>query len=48
MKNRARAVLAAASAIHFVHDGFSDILYVLLPLWVPLFLQLLPTSWRKR
>ena len=33
MKNRARAVLAAASAIHFVHDGFSDILYVLLPLW---------------
>src|SRR5437763_14336996 len=33
VKNRARAVLAAASAIHFVHDGFSDILYVLLPLW---------------
>jgi len=33
VKNRARAVLAAASAIHFVHDGFSDILYVFLPLW---------------
>jgi len=30
---RARAVLAAASTIHFVHDGFSDILYVFLPLW---------------
>jgi len=26
-------VLAAACSIHFVHDGFSDILYVLLPLW---------------
>ena len=33
MRSRARAVLAAASSIHFVHDGFSDILYVLLPLW---------------
>src|SRR5262249_2064288 len=30
---RVRAVLAAASTIHFVHDGFSDILYVFLPLW---------------
>ncbi len=26
-------MLATASSIHFVHDGFSDILYVLLPLW---------------
>jgi len=26
-------VLAAACSIHFVHDGFSDILYVLLPIW---------------
>jgi len=26
-------VLATACSIHFVHDGFSDILYVLLPLW---------------
>ena len=33
MKSRARAVLAAACSIHFVHDGFSDILYVLLPIW---------------
>src|SRR3989475_13155607 len=30
---RARAVLATASGTHFVHDGFSDILYVLLPVW---------------
>src|SRR5207247_11133535 len=30
---RARAVLVAASSIHFVHDRFSDILYVFLPLW---------------
>jgi MFS transporter, FSR family, fosmidomycin resistance protein len=33
VKSRARAVLAAACSIHFVHDGFSDILYVLLPIW---------------
>ncbi|HUG35468.1 MAG TPA: MFS transporter [Candidatus Limnocylindrales bacterium] len=33
MKSRATAVLGTASAIHFIHDGFSDILYVLLPLW---------------
>ena len=33
MNARARAVLAAASTIHFLHDGFSDILYVFLPLW---------------
>ncbi len=33
MKSRARAVLAAACSIHFVHDGFSDILYVLMPIW---------------
>src|SRR5947207_2475430 len=33
VKTRARAVLATASGIHFVHDGFSDILYVLLPVW---------------
>src|SRR5207249_10137578 len=26
VKSRARAVLAAACSIHFVHDGFSDIL----------------------
>src|SRR5881296_534256 len=33
VRSRARAVLAAACSIHFVHDGFSDILYVLLPIW---------------
>jgi MFS family permease len=33
VKSRARAVLAAACSVHFVHDGFSDILYVLLPIW---------------
>jgi len=26
-------VLATASGAHFVHDGFSDVLYVLLPVW---------------
>lgn len=30
---RPRAVLAAAASIHFIHDGFSDIVYVFLPLW---------------
>jgi MFS family permease len=30
---RPRAVLATAGALHFVHDGFSEILYVLLPVW---------------
>ncbi|HEU4368083.1 MAG TPA: MFS transporter [Methylomirabilota bacterium] len=33
MKTRPRAVLGAASSIHFLHDGFSEILYVFLPLW---------------
>jgi MFS transporter, FSR family, fosmidomycin resistance protein len=33
VKNRPRAVLGAASSIHFLHDGFSEILYVFLPLW---------------
>jgi MFS transporter, FSR family, fosmidomycin resistance protein len=30
---RERSVLVTASALHFLHDGFSDILYVLLPVW---------------
>jgi MFS transporter, FSR family, fosmidomycin resistance protein len=30
---RPRAVLGAAAVLHFVHDGFSEILYVLLPVW---------------
>ena len=33
MNRRARAVLAVACGAHFIHDGFSDILYVLLPVW---------------
>ena len=31
--SRARAVLASACSIHLLHDGFSDIIYVFLPLW---------------
>ena len=30
---RARATLAASGTAHFIHDGFTDSLYVLLPLW---------------
>ena len=30
---RARATLAASCVTHFLHDGFSDIVYVLLPVW---------------
>ncbi|HEY7650212.1 MAG TPA: MFS transporter, partial [Methylomirabilota bacterium] len=33
MNARARAVLASTSSIHVLHDGFSDIIYVFLPLW---------------
>src|ERR1044072_286585 len=33
VNTRPRAVLGAASAIHFLHDGFSETLYVFLPLW---------------
>src|SRR5919201_5475617 len=33
VRQRARATLATAAAAHFIHDGFSDILYVLLPVW---------------
>jgi MFS transporter, FSR family, fosmidomycin resistance protein len=33
VKTRSRAVLLAASTIHFLHDGFSETLYVFLPLW---------------
>jgi MFS family permease len=29
----ASAVLAIVAAAHFVHDGFADVVYVLLPLW---------------
>ncbi|HEY8369110.1 MAG TPA: MFS transporter, partial [Thermodesulfobacteriota bacterium] len=30
---RARATLATTSTVHFLHDGFADLLYVLLPIW---------------
>jgi MFS family permease len=30
---RARTALATVCSVHFVHDGFSDVLYVLLPIW---------------
>jgi FSR family fosmidomycin resistance protein-like MFS transporter len=33
VNSRARAVLASTSSIHVLHDGFSDIIYVFLPLW---------------
>jgi MFS transporter, FSR family, fosmidomycin resistance protein len=33
----ARLTLACASALHVIHDGFSDALYVLLPLWAQTF-----------
>jgi MFS family permease len=33
MTNRAGAVLATIAAAHFIHDGFADIVYILLPLW---------------
>ena len=33
MTRRPRAVLGTAAGTHFIHDGFSDILYVLFPIW---------------
>lgn len=33
MSRRARATLATAAGTHFIHDGFSDVIYVLLPIW---------------
>ena len=36
-RRRARATLATGGTAHFVHDGFSDGLYVLLPLWTEAF-----------
>jgi MFS transporter, FSR family, fosmidomycin resistance protein len=34
---RARATLAASCIIHFLHDGCSDLLYVLFPVWAHAF-----------
>jgi len=33
VRARAAAILAVTAGAHFLHDGFSDIIYVLLPLW---------------
>jgi len=33
IQQRARTTLAASCIIHFLHDGCSDLLYVLLPVW---------------
>ncbi|HMH53629.1 MAG TPA: MFS transporter [Candidatus Acidoferrum sp.] len=33
MSPRPRTALGAAAVIHFLHDGFSEILYVFLPVW---------------
>jgi FSR family fosmidomycin resistance protein-like MFS transporter len=33
MTRRSRAVLGTAAGTHFIHDGFSDVLYILLPVW---------------
>ena len=33
MSTRLRTVFGAAAVIHFLHDGFSEILYVFLPVW---------------
>ncbi len=32
-RHRRRAVLGTAGAVHFLHDGFSDVIFVLLPVW---------------
>ena len=37
MTRRARPVLLTAGSLHFLHDGFSDVLYVLLPVWATAF-----------
>ena len=33
VRRRRRLVLATTTLVHFIHDGFSDILFVLLPVW---------------
>ncbi|MFQ5936604.1 MAG: MFS transporter, partial [Acidiferrobacterales bacterium] len=35
--NRARATLATCGTTHFIHDGFSDALFVLFPVWAQAF-----------
>jgi FSR family fosmidomycin resistance protein-like MFS transporter len=33
VKARAKAVLGVTAGAHFLHDGFSDVVYILLPIW---------------
>jgi MFS family permease len=33
VKRARQAVLAVACGVHFLHDGFADIVYILLPIW---------------
>jgi MFS family permease len=33
VRRRSRLVLATTTLAHFIHDGFSDILFILLPMW---------------
>jgi MFS family permease len=33
VRRTSQAVLVVACATHFLHDGFADIVYILLPLW---------------
>ena len=41
-----RRTLTSAGACHLVHDGYTDVLYVLVPLWAIAFdLSLTETGW---
>lgn len=45
-RSKARKVLTTAGAYHLVHDGFTDAMYVLLPIWQLAFnLSLTETGW---
>ena len=37
LRRRARGTLAGCGLAHFLHDGFSDVVYVLLPIWAEAF-----------
>lgn len=44
--NSARSTLVTAGACHLVHDGYTDVLYVLMPVWQIAFdLSLTQTGW---
>ena len=41
-----RRILTTAGACHLVHDGYTDVLYVFIPLWAIAFdLSLTETGW---